>query len=156
MNAISGVKMDLNIQKIKEILKMKSLRITSSRLAVAEVLIDFKNTYLTSEEVHNKIINTKKIPCDIVSVYRILAKFEELEIVNRSEFNNDASRYILKNQSNNKSKHEHYFKCISCLKIEAFSDCFISKKEKELEAKGYKNLSHHLEILGTCPQCSFS
>ncbi|MFK8137907.1 MAG: hypothetical protein AB8E15_06080 [Bdellovibrionales bacterium] len=38
--------------------------------------------------------------------------------------------------------------------VESFEDCFVSKKEKELEKSGYKNLQHHLETKGLCPSCS--
>lgn len=148
--------MKITIEKIVETLKKESLRVTKSRLSVAEVLIKHSNEFLTSEGVFNIISKKKNHSCDQVSVYRILTTFEELNIVVKSQFHNEAARYSLNKNLGVKHSHshEHYFKCNSCNKVEPFSDCFISKKEKELVAKGYSNLSHHIEINGLCPNCS--
>ncbi len=147
--------MGFTVKKIKEILKENSLRVTVSRVAVAEVLVKSKDSYLTSEEIHLKISKKKDVSCDLVSVYRVLAKYEELGIVKKSEFYNDATRYALEStEGHSAHHHEHFFKCTECLTIEPFSDCFVSKKEKELESNGYQNLTHHLEISGLCPSCA--
>lgn len=145
----------MDIDKVTKTLKSNSLRVTSTRIAVANILIKNSNFYLTAEDIFDEINKSKGIKCDQVSVYRILATFEELEIVKKSDFNNDASRYCINNSFESKSHtHEHYFKCIKCLTIEAFSECFILKKEKELEKNGYRQLSHHIEITGLCPACA--
>ena len=148
--------MNIDIDYISEILKKESLRITKSRLAVAEIFLSNKEAYLTPEAIFKKILKKKGMSCDQVSVYRILTKFEEIGLVRKSNFHNDASRYILDESLGEKKnhKHEHYFKCISCLSIEAFSDCFVSAKEKELKDNGYTKLDHHIEITGLCPRCS--
>ena len=86
--------------------------------------------------------------------YRIITKYEELGIVKKGDFHNEASRYTLENSSTHSKNHEHYFKCTKCYTVESFSDCLVSKKEKELESNGYRSLSHHLEISGLCPSCA--
>lgn len=144
----------MNLEKILTEIKSNSLRVTKARTAVAEILLRNDSTYLSAEDIFQKIMKKKGIKCDQVSVYRVLTTFEEIGIVKKSDFHNQASRYILNKSEAKASKHEHYFKCIKCLKIEPFSDCFISKKEKELEANGYRNLHHHLEITGLCPTCA--
>jgi Fe2+ or Zn2+ uptake regulation protein len=147
--------MKLNIEKITKIIKEKSLRVTKPRLAVARVLLNEKSKYLTSEEIYFKISNIEGVTCDLVSVYRILATFEEIGIIKKTELYKEATRYILQDSiCDSGSRHEHFFKCTQCFTIEAFSDCFVSKKEKELETSGYRNLTHHLEISGLCPTCA--
>lgn len=148
--------MKITIEKIVETLKKKSLRVTKSRLSVAEVLVKNSEKFLTSEGVFNIISKKKNLSCDQVSVYRILTTFEELGIVVKSQFHNEAARYSLSKNLGEKHSHSHvhYFKCNNCNKVEPFRNCFISKKEKELIAKGYSNLSHHIEINGLCPTCS--
>jgi len=145
--------MNLDLNYISNLLKKESLRITKSRQMVAEILILNKDKYLSSDDIHQKILLSKNISCDQASVYRTLASFEKIGIIKKSSFYNDASRYKLDESFGEKASHEHYFKCNKCSSIEAFSDCFISKKEKELEKNGYRNLSHHLEITGFCPSC---
>ena len=144
-------------EQIKEILKLNKMRITQSRLAVIDVLLTYENEYLNVDEIHQVISESKNASCDRVSVYRILYAFEELGILVKSHFQGDAVRYSLGDLVKNRAvtqKHEHFFKCIKCNLIEPFQDCFISKKERELVGKGYKNLTHHLEIKGLCPGCA--
>lgn len=152
--------MNLSLEGITKQLKSAKLRVTQSRLAVAEVLLNHQGDYLSSEEIFHLIESKKGISCDQVSVYRILTKYAELGIVRKSDFHNEAARYTLcttcegAHSHDHSHEHEHYFKCTNCLSIESFQDCFISKKEKELLKKGYRNLSHHIEITGLCPACS--
>lgn len=141
-----------DLDKVREALRSQGLRITQSRLAVATILIRNKKNLLTSEEIFNRVQNSKMLKCDQVSVYRVLSTFEELGLIKKSIFKGEATRYMF-NESRDR-KHEHYFKCVSCHTIEPFEGCLVSKKEKELEKIGYKNLQHHLEITGLCPVCA--
>lgn len=143
------------IDKIKEVLKEEGLRITQGRIAVAELLIKKPNSFFSAEEIFLSIQKSKKYDCDQVSVYRTLSKFEELGLVKKSSFKDEATRYKFSNgHLGHGHDHEHFFKCSKCNLIEPFEDCFVNRKEKELLEKGYKNLSHHLEIVGVCPSCS--
>lgn len=146
--------MSLDTNSITDILKKKSLRVTQSRLVVADVLLQNKDNFLTPDDIFQSILGQEKMSCDQASVYRTLATFEEIGIVQKSDFHKDASRYKINESFGEKKHHRHFFKCISCLTVEPFSDCFIHKKEKEMQDKGYRNLKHHLEITGLCPNCS--
>lgn len=147
----------MNIEMIKKILREKSLRVTNARLSVAKVFLENIGNYLSSEEVFKKISKSKKLDCDQVTVYRILDAFEKIGILHKGQFFGEANRYKLcdgTDSCHQKIDHEHFFKCIICKKVEGFSDCVVINKEKELTQLGYTNLKHHLEITGTCPQCS--
>ena len=142
------------IETIKKILKKEKLRITQGRLTVANLFIRNHDQFFSPEEIYQRIQKSKKYDCDQVSIYRTLAKFEKLGIVKKSSFKGEAALYKFnENQLNNEHSHEHFFKCMNCSIIEPFEDCLVGKKEKELEKKGYKNLTHHLEIIGLCPSC---
>jgi Fe2+ or Zn2+ uptake regulation protein len=146
-----------DINELKSLLKSKQLRVTNSRLAVATILLKNIKKPLTSEEIFNKIQKSKKYDCDQVSVYRILSKFVEIGVIKKSIFQGEASRYLLSDtNADNPHPHEHYFKCTNCNFIKPFHNCFVSTKEKELEESGFKNLKHHLEITGLCPNCAES
>lgn len=144
----------MHMDEIIKLLKANSLRVTKSRIAVASILVENSGQLLTPEEIFQKVETSESHACDQASVYRILNKFEELDIVTKSIFKGDAARYMIDECGNDHSHHHHFFKCDSCGKIEAFDECFFSPKEKEMTASGYTNLSHHLEITGTCPSCS--
>lgn len=149
-----GLFMKITVDTIIEILQQKSLRVTKSRLSVATILINCHESYLTPEEVFKKISKDALLGCDQASVYRTLATFEKIGVVHKSDFHKDAARYKINERFGEKKSHKHFFKCIECSTVEPFSDCFISKKEKELEDFGYKNLKHHIEITGLCPSCA--
>ena len=140
--------------QVKEALQSQSLRITQPRLAVASILIKNK-ALLTSEEIHTQIQGSKKLNCDQASVYRTLTTFEELGLVKRSIFQGEPARFMLStSKKDNDHHHEHFFKCNQCQIIEPLKGCLISKQERQLESNGYRNLSHHLEITGLCPNCA--
>ena len=139
---------------IKACLQSRKLRVTHSRLAVATILIRNESSFFTPEEIYTRIVNSKKLSCDQVSVYRVLSTFEELGLVSKNVFQGEAARYkytgLAKQGQHN---HQHFFKCNVCDVIEALEGCFVRKKERELTQLGYENLEHHLEISGTCPSC---
>ena len=109
---------------------------------------------MSSEEIFMEVSASKDFDCDQASVYRTLTKFEQLGIVAKSSFNGEAARFKFALAGHRPRPHEHYFKCFDCGEIEALNDCLVAKKERELESKGYRSLSHHLEIVGLCPQCA--
>jgi Fur family ferric uptake transcriptional regulator len=144
-----------DINELKSLLKSKHLRVTNSRIAVGTILFKNIKMPLTSEEIFTKIQKSKKYDCDQVSVYRILSIFEEIGLIKKSVFQGEASRYLLSDSKTNTTHpHEHYFKCTNCNYIKPFHNCFVSTKEKELEKSGFKDLKHHLEITGLCPNCA--
>ena len=149
--------MEYNLDSFLQVLKNNKLRITQSRISVATILIKTIRIPLTPEEIFQKIDASKTFHCDQVSVYRILSTLEDLNLVTKSKFQGEASRYMV-NLSHGKDEHhhEHFFKCYSCNLIEPFKGCLVSKKEKELENAGYANLKHHLEITGLCPSCALT
>ena len=109
--------MTLDTNKIIKILKNESLRITQSRIAVAKILIENRDSYLTTEDIYQKILVHKKMSCDQASVYRTLAKFEQMGIVQKNNFRKDASRYKINDNFGTQSHHKHFFKCIKCFTI---------------------------------------
>ena len=161
------------IESIKKILKKNHLRITKARLSVLDILIHAQQEFLSSEEIFHHIQNRADLECDQVSVYRTLTLLERLEIVLKSSFQGEAARFRLNvnylthtisNHCNSDqessghhthaSVHEHFFKCLGCYKIEPFKGCVVVHQEQEFLRKGYKDLRHHLEIVGLCPTCA--
>jgi Fur family ferric uptake transcriptional regulator len=141
------------LEDIKTQLKAHNLRVTQGRLAVAKVLLDNPDQPLSSAEIFSKIEKSYKSHCDQVSVYRTLTTYLDLGIVSKQNFYGEAVRFQYIGKKQNSEAHQHFFKCIKCQIIEPFKNCLVLQIEKKLEAKGYRNLNHHLEIVGICPQC---
>lgn len=70
-------------------LKSAGLRITQPRIAILNALIK-RNAPATIEQIH---LDLKDSACDLVTVYRCLAAFEELNLVRRCFFHNGTSLY---------------------------------------------------------------
>ncbi len=141
-----------------EKLHAHGLRVTKARLAVAAVLErNSDNRMLTPEEIFSKISKSKDADCDLVSVYRALAVYDEIGMLKKSKFQSEATRYAFAETSEHANEfHEHYFKCIQCDELQPLQGCIIEAIEKKLERSGYRGLQHHLEITGYCPSCAQS
>jgi len=70
-------------------LKSAGLRITQPRISILNALIKRKEP-ATIEQIH---LDLKDSACDLVTVYRCLAAFEELNLVRRCFFHNGTSLY---------------------------------------------------------------
>jgi Fur family ferric uptake transcriptional regulator len=156
------------MEKIKEHIRKKlkenKMRVTQSRLAVADILARNSEKFLSAEEIHKRIESSKLSDCDRVSVYRILCAYDELSLLSKSTFQGEAVKYKIisdccleehsHDNEHEEDHHHHYFKCTKCKTVESFTGCVLGTIEKQFQKKGYQNLSHHLEITGLCPTCA--
>jgi len=131
-------------------LKAAGLRITQPRIAILTTL--FKQTQpVTIEQIHE---NLNDRSCDLVTVYRCLAAFEELGLVRRSYFHNGTSLYQIQMGTDPVyhivSKNDD---TVSTLPAELTADlrAVIQKIEAELKARGYTDISHMAEFFATSP-----
>lgn len=139
---------------LKEILKEAGLRVTNPRLIIGKILYEKRNEFWTVDDIFNLISSRKDISCDHVTVYRTINSFEKKDLVKKSMFKGEATRYQWNNGSvKGPKRHNHFFKCSKCLTVEPIKGCAFHQYEKDLENKGYQNLSHHFEITGLCPKC---
>lgn len=128
---------------MNEILKNKSLKSTKQRKIVLELI-----NKLDDKATAKNITNNCSFTVDKSTVYRIIDLFILNDIIIK-ELNCDNEIYY-----RIKEEHGHYFTCIKCHKREKLNDCPIEKIEEELEeTKGYKIISHTVEITGICNKC---
>lgn len=147
-----------DFEGIRTALRESGLRVTKSRIAVFTILEKGKASFLSPDEIYQRISKSKKLNCDRASVYRALKIFESINLVKASHFQGEATKYQFHHHTTGceegADQHEHYFKCLKCNSIQPIGDCFIEEKLNDLDSKGFKTFSHHLEILGRCPKCS--
>ncbi len=147
-----------HVDEFKEVLQENKLRVTKSRLAVFTILDKFSDQFLSPDEVFDLIHSETDYSCDRASVYRVLATLADINLLNVTQFQGQASKYQIHHHTSDcgdcHEKHEHYFKCLKCDAIQPIGDCFIDAKIKELAKKGFLTLGHHLEITGHCPSCN--
>jgi Fur family transcriptional regulator, ferric uptake regulator len=133
-------------KKLTKLLKQHGQSVTSSRLLVFEALQNREPQ--TMAELVRRVGNKS----DRASVYRTIAIFEQLGIVQRLQI---GWKYKLE-LSHEFSHHHHHMSCRSCGKVISISED--DTIEAQLLALAQRHQftisSHQLEIQGLCLTCS--
>lgn len=128
-------------------LQKNGYRLTESRRAVVEVIANSKRI-LTAIEV----FDLARLRCDslgLVTVYRTLAKLEELALIERVHQHEDCHAYVA-----HLPGHQHLLICQSCGRAEYFSgDRIEPLMEKVAMNSGYHVSHHWLQLVGICSEC---
>jgi Fur family ferric uptake transcriptional regulator len=126
-------------------LKSAGLRITQPRIAILEALIQ-RDSPASIEQLHHDLASDS---CDLVTVYRCLAVFEELGLVRRCFFHNGTSLFEI---NLNDSIH-HHIVCKACGKVERIDVPLAEGVEHMLRERGYEQVTYMVEFFGVCPDC---
>ncbi|HVU34940.1 MAG TPA: Fur family transcriptional regulator [Opitutaceae bacterium] len=132
-------------------LKSAGLRITQPRLAILNALS--KRSQPTSiEDLHLEVGSDN---CDLVTVYRCVAAFEEIGVVRRAFFHNGTAMYEL----NVGRPARYHVVCKTTNKVDELDTetteelrRMIEAVEAKLRARGYNEISHIVEFFGVAPQ----
>ena len=131
-------------------LKSAGLRITQPRIAILEVLIR-RPLPASIEQIHADLGISAASTCDLVTVYRCLAAFEELGLVRRCFFHNgtslyqlnldDAAPYHVVDKANN---------AVAPLDADLAEELrgAMQRIEEKLSERGYSQVSHMVEFFG--------
>ena len=134
-------------------LKSAGLRITQPRLTILAALVE-RGSPVSIEVIHEDL---GRRACDLVTVYRCMAAFEEIGIVRRTYFHNGTGLYSL---SLDAAPHYHVVSkttnSVHELDPEAASElsAALVAIEDKLRARGYTGVSHMAEFFGTPPATS--
>lgn len=118
-------------KRVREILEAAAEPMNATQIFMA----------LTKEEQEQYALST---------VYRILATFEEHELVTKSAWM-DEQTYVYEW---NQGQHKHYAVCLECHKRIALEHCPFSHVALEQETDNFVITSHKLELYGYCKSCS--
>jgi len=122
--------------------EQKSLRMTSQRKIIAQVLEDTAD-HPDVEELYTRA--SKIDPTiSIATVYRTVKLFDEAGILDKLEFGDGRARY----EDAERDHHDHLIDINSGSVIE-FVDSDIEKLQEKIASKlGYKLMGHKLELYG--------
>jgi len=104
------------------------------------------------EQIHAELANSS---CDLVTVYRCLAAFEEIGLVRRCYFHNGTSLYQI---SLDETPSYHVIDKSSNSIAELDSDLAMELREemqeieRKLIARGFTDVSHMVEFFGRAPK----
>jgi Fur family ferric uptake transcriptional regulator len=134
-------------------LKSAGLRITQPRLAILAALS--KRAQPTSIEHLHEDVGADN--CDLVTVYRCMAAFEEIGLVRRAFFHNGTALYEI----NLGQPTRYHVVCKTTNRVEEL-DADISDElrrsiesvQEKLRARGYADVGHIVEFFGQAPQAN--
>lgn len=131
-------------------LKSAGLRITQPRLAILAALTTRSKP--TSIEHLHETVGTEN--CDLVTVYRCMAAFEEIGLVRRAFFHNGTALYEI----NLGQPPRYHVVCkatdeVQEIDLETSEELrrSIEAVQEKLRAKGYTEVSHIVEFFGSAP-----
>ncbi len=123
-----------------------NFKLTPKRRAIIDFFLS-KKRYLTPEAVWEEL-KKKFAHLGLPSIYRNLELFSKCGILAKIQ---RPDRKLYYGLCNSKNKHHHHIICVKCGKVGEFSDCDLFKKKA---IKGFKIVSHSLQIEGICSSCS--
>lgn len=148
----SGNKLDAQsrVEAACASLRSAGLRITQPRIAILGVLIG-RVQPVSIEQIHAELRNRS---CDLVTVYRCLAAFEEIGLVRRSFLHNGTSLY----QLSDRKETAYHIVAKDGSTIQSLDEAtsaritdLLKSIESELQAAGYTEVSHLLQFFANTP-----
>jgi Fur family transcriptional regulator, ferric uptake regulator len=132
-------------------LKSAGLRITQPRIAILSALS--KREQPTSIEVLHEDVGVNN--CDLVTVYRCMAAFEEIGLVRRAFFHNGTALYEI----NLGQPTRYHVVCKTTNRVDELDPATaeelrrtIESVQEKLRARGYGEVGHIVEFFGVAPQ----
>ena len=134
-------------------LKAAGLRITQPRIAILSVLLEQVHPVSIEAIFHG--LETKS--CDLVTVYRCLAAFEEVGLVRRSFSHNGTSLYAMALSGEGR----FHVLCKETQQVEEIDGApadqlraAIKRVQESLVARGYKDVAYSVEFFGVSQQAT--
>ena len=132
--------------KIDE-LKSTGLKATLPRLKILEIFQKGAQRHMTAEDVF-RVLLEERSDVGLATVYRVLAQFEQADILIRSHFESERAVYEL-----NEGQHHDHLVCLDCGKVEEFYDAEIEKRQHAVaKARGFAIADHALSLYAHCNQ----
>ncbi len=131
-------------------LKSAGMRITQPRIAILNALIK-RAQPASIEQLHEDLADSS---CDLVTVYRCLAVFEELGLVRRSFLHNGTALYEINLNGTNR----YHIVCKDTHRVEEIDAetagelrRVVKQVEDILKNRGYSDITHVVEFFGVSP-----
>lgn len=141
------------VDRAKDRMSDKALRVTPEREAVLEVLAERMGTHPSAEDIY--LSTMKRHPgIGLATVYRTLDALERIGIVAKLEFGGNGSRYELVSEMETGHFHHHLI-CLGCGKIIEFNQDLLENLEDTIQKRtGFSITDHSLRFYGYCADCS--
>lgn len=139
---------NVDMDSLNSRVRNAGMKLTQQRSQILNILLNHPEP-VSADEIFKKFPN-KSEGMDLVTIYRILKKFEEAGLVSRLEFGDGVARFELTLESGH---HHHHVICRHCQRVEPLHICDLEQHIKMVEAMGYTSVSHRLDFFGICSRC---
>ena len=140
--------MRLTANRIAGIIREHGHKLTPQRHIILKV-IAASHDHLTPEVIYEKS-RLEDPGIGRVTVYRTLDLLSELNLVCRVHAEGRCRSYMMRRPT----EHHHHLICSGCSKVLDFTNCSLSKMEKNLsQESGFDIKGHLLEFYGLCRDC---
>ncbi|KYG64196.1 ferric uptake regulator-like protein [Bdellovibrio bacteriovorus] len=148
MSKCGSERKNIDIDSLNERVRKAGMKLTQQRTQMLKILLGHPDP-ISADEIFKKF-DDKSDGMDLVTIYRILKKFEEAGLVSRLEFGDGVARFELALESGH---HHHHVICRQCQRVEPIHICDLDPHIKMVETMGYKQVSHRLDFFGVCSRC---
>ena len=126
-------------------LKSTGLKATLPRLKILEIFQKSTQRHMTAEDIYRVLLEDRS-DVGLATIYRVLAQFEQANILSRSHFESGKASYEL-----NAGQHHDHLVCLDCGKVEEFYDAEIERRQHAVAAtKGFAIADHALSLYAHC------
>lgn len=138
----------VQVDEAIDFLRQAGYKNTRKRQALIEILLREHGPF-SVEDLQQRM----PIACDLATIYRNIAIFEEQGLITSCDFGDGLKRYEWVGEDH---EHHHHIICQRCRKTDHLDLCFVGELEKLVRERGYTAVSHRLEFYGICDRCQKS
>ena len=125
-----------------------TLRPTRQRRAVSEAIASFSD-FRSAQEIH-ELLGERGEAVGLATVYRTLQRLADTGEIDRLLTEDGEAIYRACSRT-----HHHHLVCRACGRTVEVEGPAVERWTRSIAAEhGYEQVSHTLEIFGTCPSCA--
>ena len=131
--------------------KARGYKLTPQRRATVDVILQNKGKHMSAEEV---FLEVRKLCPEIglATLYRTMLLLEEIQILQRHNFDDGRNRYELNHPE--EDHHHHHLICKKCGKVFEVEEDLLEILESRIQKKyGFRIEDHKVQFIGYCMDC---
>lgn len=142
--------MTISTNTILDAFRLKGLRITGPRRALASLLVESAESDFTIEQLWDMALS-RDPGIGRATVFRAVEILQELHLLDRVEFADGTHRFRFCRDA---GRHHHHVTCSICGKVSEIDLCLNADQIARVERQaGFAVDGHRLEFFGRCPHC---
>lgn len=143
--------MTARMKEIRELVREKGYKLTPQRRATLDVILKNEGKHMSTEEVYLEV--KKQCPeIGLATVYRTMLLLEEMQILQKHNFDDGRNRYEL-NHPDEDHNHHHLI-CKGCGRVMEVEEDLLESLESNIERKyQFKVVDHKVRFIGYCSDC---